>query len=75
MELAQLLEAGSSQAEQRASVEQAVEKAKAKMDKLAELVRQIKERFTEADGESAGGVHNLKRTTGWRITNTGWLVP
>lgn len=59
MELEQLTEAGSSQAEVRAAGEQALEKATAKMEKLADIYRTRKEEFTEADGEprvGGGGV-------------------
>lgn len=54
MELAQLKEAGSSQAEQRAAGEQAVAKAKVKLEKLSDLVGETKVLYEEADGKPLG---------------------
>lgn len=51
MELEQLHEAGSSQAEQRAAAEKSVADATMKVERLEETVREKKSLFEEADGE------------------------
>lgn len=51
MELEQLHEAGSSQAEQRSAAERGVADATAKVERLEEAVRKKKKLFEEANGE------------------------
>lgn len=54
MELEQLHEAGSSQAEQRAAAEDGIAKLSAKVSQLEDVVRGNKALFEEADGERGG---------------------
>lgn len=51
MELAQLHEAGSSQAEQRAAAEEGVEVARRKVEDLEDVVREQTTMYEEANGE------------------------
>lgn len=53
MELEQLHEAGSSQAEQRAVTEDGIAKLSAKVSQLEDVVREKKALFEEANGETS----------------------
>lgn len=55
MELAQLNEAGSSQAEQRAAAEDGVEAARGKVERLEDVGREKRALYEEADGERRHG--------------------
>lgn len=58
MELAQLVEAGSSHADQRQAAEKAVQVAGAKVEKLEGVAKEKTALYTEADGtaKKTGGV-------------------